>query len=103
MIDMSKKSATELCGEWRKYRTILAANEEMVNAMLDDINNALFAIDPKAGFAFTKALARDPDADPADHFTVLPDAPRRARTPRTQAEAPTPPPAPATLKDAVKA
>jgi hypothetical protein len=81
MLIMSGKSADELCGEWKKYRAIRDANEQMVRAVLDDINDALFTVDPQACFAFTKALGRDPDADPAESFGVTDaiDTPKRRR------------------------
>ncbi len=70
MIAMSGKSKEELCAEYMRYRAIKAANAQMVDSILDDVNDALFALDPQAGYAFTKALSRDADADPAEYFGV---------------------------------
>lgn len=79
MIAMSGKTATELCAEYARYRAIKEANAKMVDSILDDVTDALFSIDQQAGYAFTKALGRDPDTDPAPFFGVAEETAKRRR------------------------
>lgn len=82
MIIMTGKTAPELCAEYRKYREIKESNALLCDSVLEDIGDALYAIDPMAGFAFAKALSKDENTDPAEFFGVT-DAPPQTRRRRS--------------------